>query len=838
METLQKIADWLQVSLAGNGSLVIRDLVLDSRKIITPEAALFFALVGNKTDGHLFLHDAYRKGVRAFVVQHIPTDTSFPEAEFLVVSNTLDALQLVACRYRQQFNLPIIGITGSNGKTIIKEWLFELLAPDFSICRSPKSYNSQIGVPLSLWKLENHHQKGIFEAGISRKGEMERLEKMIQPDFGIFTTIGPAHDAGFASPEEKIAEKAQLFKNCPTVYCCGNRRTIVHALETANPQANIKTWAVQRRGHRFHFAYYSDWTYPEEADLLIINSYDICPGLNHVKYQYKGKTATLTLHFHNPGLIENFFHCLLVLLEMGYSNEQINARAEHLRTLPLRAEVIKGIEGSVIINDSYSSDLGSLEVAIQSGRDQMMHYQPRSGVLILSEMDETGMSPKELAVRVYGMINNSHAYTVYTIGRPFDFQDAYFGHFEHFDSTDAFLAAIPRLDFHKKVVLLKGGRRFQFERIAERLSRKVHDTKLEVNTEAVRHNLGIYARHCLPQIKKMLMVKADAYGMGAAEIAKTLEYEGANYLAVAYIDEGVELRKADIDLPIMVLRPEKRAYTKLSEYRLEPEVFSLQQLEELLLYSAKNYISLRIHIKLDTGMHRLGFEAEDINALIALLKKEHEIVVASIFSHLAASESAQLDAFSEEQLNRFTTMYEQIAEGIGYRPDRHILNSSGILRFPQFHFEMVRLGLGLYGIDPTGLVQAELRTVQRLVASISQIKTIAAGETVGYNRRGKVAPGSRIATLSIGYADGLWRAAGNGNFAVKIGEKYAPTVGNICMDMTMVDITKIPEAQVGDRVVVFETADEINALAKTNNTIPYEVFTAVGSRVKRVYVDE
>lgn len=818
-------AEWLQKT---ESDPTVEHLLFDSRSVVAPAVSLFFALPGKNRDGHRFLPELYTQGVRQFVVSQSIDTKSLPEANILKVENTLDALQHLAAYHRSRFQIPVIGITGSNGKTVVKEWLAQLLSPDFDLVRSPKSYNSQIGVPLSVWQMQQRNTLAIFEAGISQPGEMMRLEKIIRPSIGVFTNLGPAHQEGFASDAEKLAEKMRLFEQAD-ILVCESRWAPEHA------QAQLFTWSKN----------------DEPADLQVHKIEKLVSGGVKIWAELQGsktlaghrvpstadRKPSLTIPFHDSASIENALHCWAVMLLLGIPQEEIERRMLRLEPVEMRLEVKAAIHGCTLINDAYSNDLASLRLALQFARQQAGKAKL---TLILSDILQSGLSSKALWADVGDTIRSQKVQRLIGIGA--DIQaiqpklpaavEAVF-----YPDTEHFLEKIAEHEFREETILLKGARAFAFERIARRLEQKAHKTVLEVNLSALAHNLKTYQRLLQPSTKMMVMVKAEGYGAGSAQVAKLLEFHQVDYLGVAYADEGIDLRQAGVNLPILVLNPEPASFDALWRFRLEPEVYSLDMLDEIAAFASAEK-NLAIHLKLDTGMHRLGFEPADIPLLLEKLRELPQLRVATVFSHLSASDATQHDDFTRRQASVFSGMYEPIRAALGYAPLRHICNTGGIERWPEFHFDMVRLGIGLYGIGGQ-TIQNQLLTVNSLKATISQIKTLEPGETVGYNRNsGPLSSSKRIATISIGYADGLLRLAGGGRFSASIRGKRAPTLGNICMDMTMLDVTHIPDAQVGDEVMIFGDDPPVQELASCLQTIPYEVFTNVSERVKRVYWQE
>lgn len=775
-------------------------LVFDSRRVANGPLSLFFALQGDRNDGHRYIAELFAQGVRNFVVSQAEAATAFPAANFFLVPDTLHALQHLASAHRRRFGLPVVGITGSNGKTVVKEWLWQLLSPDLNIVRSPKSYNSQIGVPLSVWEIGPQHQLGIFEAGISRAGEMARLADIIRCETGIFTNIGDAHSEGFPSLEAKVREKSLLFAHAQRIIFCRDEKRIERVLRECYPDRELLGWSFDD---------------PEAAVFL------------------------RELPFTDRASCENALHVAFLMRRMGYEDEVIVKRLSELRPVALRLEVKAGINGCALLNDAYSADLLSLGIAL----DFLAQQSPsRQRTVVLSDLHETGRPPEALYPSVGDLLVKKRVDRLIAIGPDMEgllwLPESLRANTEWYPDTEAFVRTFRPELFREETVLVKGARRFAFERIVRLLERKAHRTVLEINLDALGHNLNVYRGLLGPAVKVMCMVKAAGYGSGSLEVAHYLQYLGADYLAVAYVDEGVELRRAGIKMPILVLNPEETSFEALLRYELEPEVYSLSLLKNLLdfLSRQKQPKTLTIHIKLDTGMRRLGFEMAEIGTLSELLLAHPVLSVGSIFSHLAASDSLEHDDFTQKQAQRFGEMAEELSALIGRQPLRHLLNSGGITRHPAFRFDMVRLGIGLYGVDGSGILQPRLQPVSTLKATISQIKQVPKGETVGYNRMGRVTRDTRIATIGIGYADGFARRLGNGVGEVLLRGQRAPVVGNVCMDMTMIDITDIPHASEGDEVMIFGPELPVQEVAERMGTIPYEVLTMVSERVTRLCV--
>lgn len=797
----------------------IQHLSLDSRQIIFPQNSAFIAIVGEQQDGHKYLSDVYSSGVRCMIVSQKVDASLFEGASLIYVKNTLVALQQLAAFHRAQFSFPIIGITGSNGKTVIKEWLFQLLRKRYNIVRSPKSYNSQVGVPLSILGIEKEHDLGIFEAGISLPKEMAHLEKIISPTIGIFTNIGAAHDEGFSSREEKIQEKIKLFSQSDLIIC----------------EDKYSSYFPKKENQKVVC-----WGTTKAAILQIKNSQSKEKSTAISAFYTKNKTViSIDLPFSDAASIENALHCWLLLLCLGIDNEDIKPLFLRLEPVAMRLELKQGIQQSLLINDSYNSDLTSLAIALRFLEQQS---KLPNRVVILSDILQSGKSRQELYQNVAELLSKHQISQLVGIGKEVAILDKFLDKkiaAKYYPNTNDFLSKLEVSSFRDSTILLKGARRFLFEKIATRLEQKTHNTVLEVNLNALLHNLNVYRSYLQSDTKILVMVKASAYGSGSIEVAKLLEYQKVDYLGVAYTDEGVELRKGGIQTPILVLNTEESSFENLLQYNLEPELYSLSQLRSLERFMVAHFNQkIKIHLKLETGMNRLGFEDEEMEEVGRILAKNTQIHVQSAFSHLAGSEASKHDGFSKKQVLRFNEKYKTLCKHLLYKPFRHILNSSGINRFSEYQMDMVRLGIGIYGVDSSQEISAHLRVVNTLKATISQIKTLKKGDTVGYGRYGKIHTPKRSATISIGYADGLLRQAGKGNFNVLVQGQKAPIIGNVCMDMCMIDITQIPSAKEGDEVIIFGEQPKVEDLAKALGTITYEVFTGVSERVKRVYIQE
>jgi len=817
--TLLQIAEALHIKPVGNSDSKVERLLIDSRSLVQPEGTLFIALKTATNDGHKYIPELYQRGIRMFLVNENCNVKAQKDACFIIVKDTLKTLQAIAAWHRKHFEIPIIAITGSNGKTIVKEWLYQLLSPDKMIVRSPRSYNSQVGVPLSVWQIDNTHQLGIFEAGISQADEMEKLQAVIQPTIGIFTNIGEAHGLNFADARQKIKEKLKLFKDVKTlVYCC-DYKEIDEEIKKDPVLAKVKTVR---------------WSRKEDADLrvneILIRKDTV------ISAKYKGTHISITIPFTDEASIENAIHCWVYMLSVGYENSVIAERMIYLQPVAMRMEMIEGVNNCSIVNDVYNSDINSLSVALDFLNQQRQHERK---TLILSDIMQSG-NEEEVYRKVAGIINARKPSRIIGIGETIS---KYSGSFElekhFFSSTSDFLMHMPDFVFRDETILVKGARSFEFEKISRALQQKAHETVLEINLNSLVHNLNYFRSQLKPGCKIMAMVKAFSYGSGSFEIANLLQYHKADYLAVAYADEGVELRSAGISLPIMVMNPEPGSFDTMIRYQLEPEVYSFRTLEMAIaaLKKSSSNQPLSVHIKIDTGMHRLGFQDSEIDILIEELKKTQQVKVQSVFSHLAASDADMHKDFTLSQINGFKEMSDRIISGIGYPVMKHILNSAGIVRFPQAQFGMVRLGIGLYGVGVNDEEQKKLENVSTLKTTISQINTFKKGETVGYNRRGVLEKSSVIATVAIGYADGFGRELGSGKGHMLVNGKPAPVVGDVCMDMCMIDITGI-DAKEGDEAIVFNTIPALREMAKGMGTIPYEVLTGLSGRVKRIYTHE
>jgi len=820
MSSNQYLISAIQQIIHAEGNIVkeynISSLITDSRRISNAAEGLFFALSGRR-NGHEFIAEAYAAGVRNFVVKQGP-ELIMPEANFLIVPDVLSALQTLATHHRNSFNLEVIGITGSNGKTIVKEWLYQLLCADKNIVRNPKSYNSQIGVPLSVWQINEKNNLGIFEAGISTRNEMTRLEQIIKPSIGVLTHIGPAHDEGFESRDEKVKEKLLLFENCRLLIY--NYDQLI-SFKDDIPVKDCFTWSTKFK----------------QADLYVFSE-TIIKSNTYLRAKYNGREIECLIPFMDEASVENAIVCWAVMLAMGYTAVEADKRIEHLSPVSMRLELKTGINDCSVIDDSYNSDIQSLEIALNFLNQQNQHTKK---TLILSDIFQSGLQPDVLYKQVAGMIKAKNVDKFVGVGKALSkYQDDFDIPEKHFyPDTASMLQHLRSLNFKEETILIKGSRSFEFESISRSLVQKAHETVMEINLNALVNNLNFYRSKLKPGVKVMAMVKAFSYGSGTFEVANILQYNKVDYLAVAYIDEGVALRKTGITLPVVVLNPEASAFDKLTEYNLEPSIYSFGLFDDYIKYARQqNVLDYPVHLKIDTGMHRLGFENFEIETLCDLLEENRYVNVRSVFSHLVASDAAEHDGFTKTQIRNFEKAFKQIEKTLGYKVIKHLCNTSGIIRWPNAQYDMVRLGIGLYGIDAaTPASENGLQPIASLKTSISQVKKVAGGDTISYNRSGKLTGNGKIATVRIGYADGYLRAFGNGAGKMLVKGALVPTVGNITMDMCMLDVSGI-DVKEGDEVIVFNEQQRIEALAAQIGTIPYEILTNISQRVKRVYFYE
>lgn len=803
----------------GDHDLIIRYLSIDSRKISMPAETLFIALSSKRQDGHDYIQQARQNGIRCFMVSRVINFSDFPECIFIQVEDCLKALQNLAAYHRKQFHLEVVAITGSNGKTVVKEWINQLLAADKSIIRSPRSYNSQIGVPLSVWNISIEHEIGLFEAGISKPGEMLSLERIIQPDVGLFLNIGEAHIENFESKSTLAAEKAILFKNCKRLVANADDELLMNSAKTSGFKGELVTWSMGS----------------SRADLRVMEK-TIGADSSVFKLDWKGKVFEIEIPFTDEASSKNALATSCFLLDGGMAEDILTERIAGLNSVEMRLELLEGINGSRIINDSYSADLYSLKIALDFLDQQA---QGRKKIVILSDFEQTGLSESALYNSIAELMQAHKIDILIAAGISFRNSEIKFiNNTTFYNNTDELLEGLNPEQMLDSLILVKGARRFRFERIIKRLQEKAHDTVLEIDLGKVQHNLNLFRNEIGGTTGIMAMVKAFSYGSGSIEIAKILEYQKVAYLAVAYTDEGVSLRRAGISLPILVLNPERSSYESIIQYRLEPEIYSLTTLKnfkkELSFYTGK--WPWPVHIKLETGMNRLGFSENELNELCAILKQSKELKVVSVFSHLAASEDETFDLFSLEQIAKFERMSSVIQSALQHTVLRHLANSAGMLRFPQSRYDMVRLGIGLYGIEPIK-EELGLKPVSTLRTIISQVRDISAGSSVGYGRSFIAKEAMQIAILPIGYADGYRRSLGQGKAWVSVSGEKCKVIGNVCMDMLMIDVSGL-HVKEGDDVIVFGDSPTVLELSQWAGSIAYEILTSISPRVKRVFIQE
>lgn len=821
MYTISEIAQIIGGELHEKFNSPIKRLETDSRSITFPEETLFFAIKSRRNDGHDYVEEAYRNQVRNFVIEcDYNRFSHLSDANIICIKNSVEALQKLTIHHRNKYNIPIIGITGSNGKTIVKEWIYQLLQKEYKITRSPRSYNSQIGVPFSVWKLDSESQLGVFEAGISQVGEMEKIAPVVRPTIGIFTNLGEAHQENFSSLKEKCSEKIKLFKDCPVILFNKDEKLVDICIQQWNSKSEFFTYGRN-----------------SQADVQIIGE-EKQTNQTTIKYLYKGEEYQYTIPFIHRVSIENSLPCLALMLHLGYTPKSIEERMLELEPIAMRMEVKEGENNCLLINDSYNSDIHSLSIALDFLREQAT-AKNLNKTLILSDIFQSGIEDDSLYKIVAQMVEEKGINRFIGIGEKILKHKDIFpvNQSEFYSSTESFFQNLDNHNFQSEAILLKGARNFHFEEITDKLAKIVHETILEVNLSALIRNFNNFRSYLKPGTKIMSMVKANAYGSGDTEVAKTLQHSGCDYLAVAVADEGAELRKEGIHLPIVVMNPELNSFPKIFENNLEPEVYSFQLLEKVIYEAEKQGLTdYPVHIKLDTGMHRLGFEEKDITKLIERIKSQNALKIRSIFSHLVGSDSSVFDAFTELQIEKFQRIRKVFEENFNHKILAHILNSAGIERFNQYQFDMVRLGIGHYGMSAA--TTNVLEEVCTLKTKILQIRKVPAFETIGYSRKGVLKRDSIIGAIPIGYADGLNRKLGNYKGKVLVNDHFAPFIGNICMDVCMIDLTDVPQVKEGDDVIIFGKGHSIQDVAQTLETIPYEVLAGISKRVKRVYYKE
>jgi alanine racemase len=809
--------------LSENSDYKFELISIDTRKMYLPAQSVFVALSGIHHNGHRFLSEAFEKGIRQFIVDEedeVPEEL-LKHASVLLVDNSLKSLQKLAAVHRNRFQLPVLGITGSNGKTIVKEWINSLTTPNFNVIRSPRSFNSQVGVPLSVWNIEEHHTLGVFEAGISEKGEMDALREMINPEVGVLTNIGVAHLEQFEDQKELLKEKLRLFSNCKTL--------ISAELEIIKGEELKTLLSSQTQLVR--------WSRSDQSAELIVVSESVKEHSTAFSLNWRGKKFDCSLPFTDLAHRDNLLTALLTALELGIEAEELTSRTENLKPIGMRLELLDGPQGSFLINDTYSADLHSLEVAL----DFMLQQRTaQKRILFVSDLLQSGLEPSVLYQRLAALAEHKKVDEIFAIGSDISgFKTGFSTPIKTYGSTDEFLQKLDSSWFENATVLIKGARSFHFEKIVHFLQARTHETIFEIDLNGMVHNLNYYREKLKPGVKLMAMVKAFAYGNGSYEVASLLEYHRVDYLSVAYADEGIELRKAGIQLPILVLNTERAALNSFFDYRLEPEIYSFATFQRFAEVS-KNYPKESIpgiHLKVETGMNRLGFAKSECEELCQLISENPQVKVKSVMSHFAASDDPKEDEFTKKQIEEFKKFSKKIEATAGYQVLKHISNTGAISRFPEAQFDMVRLGIGLYGAPVTEEDKGNLSVVGRLKTVVSQVKTVLAGETISYGRSFKADKKMQIAILAIGYADGLNRRLSNQKGEVSIKGKRCKIVGRICMDMTMVDVTGM-DVKAGDEAEIFGDDVSLEEIAQWLETIPYEVLTSVSQRVKRIYVQE
>jgi alanine racemase len=810
--TALQIAHIVDGTLRGDHPGLISRVSIDSRQILQPEATLFVALKGAKADGATFIPQLVNEGIACFLV-HERFQLEDQKIALIEVPDTKIALQKLAAFQRKQFEKPVIGITGSNGKTIVKEWLGQLLSQQFSVAKSPKSYNSQVGVPLSVFEIQSYHQVAILEVGVSKKGEMGNLERIAKPNLGIFTNIGSAHDSGFANRLEKVKEKAELFTDSDLVIYCKDQTEVAQVLESRFSEEKLISWS-------------------DKAGADFTRSIKMQAGVSKI-FLMKSDLSTYTFQtgLSDTASLENLTNTIIGCLSLGLDSQKIQEGISNLRQVDMRLTLKPGINESLLIDDTYNNDLAGLRVAL----DFMRQQRPKNRkILILSDFKQQGQ-PEKIYPEVSRLINSHEIDLVIAVGTEINaLRNLLESDFNYFESTADLIQNLNIEEFTNDLILITGAREYGFENVVNHLQQRIHGTTLEINLNALTHNFNFYKKKLKPTTKVMVMVKAFAYGGGATEIANHIQQMGADYLAVAYTDEGVALRKQGIRLPIMVLNPMAESFQLCKTFDLEPVVFSLDFFKKLAQWTTAENHSIKIHLDLDTGMHRLGFEKNHLLELIPLIGKNPQLEIASIYTHLVGADEEIHYSFSIQQLALFSEMSQVLLQSLSYKPIFHALNSAGIVAFPEHQFDMVRLGIGLYGLEVTGKYSSELQSISTLKTTISQIKHLEKGETVGYSRKGVMKQSGKIATLAIGYADGYDRRFSNGKGFVLINGQKASVIGNVCMDMVMVDISNL-DANEGDEAIIYGPEISLKELADQIGTIPYELLTNISTRVKRVY---
>lgn len=815
---IKELAGIIGAEIIGKAHGEAEEIYFDTRTVFQPHNGIFFAFSEFQKNGNLFLQEAYKKGIRAFVCSE--TGEIQKDAVYLKVDSPLNALQAWAEHHREAFHFPVIGITGSNGKTIVKEWLNQLLWKDFSIVRSPKSYNSQIGAPLSVLQMNEENNLGIFEAGISQPGEMDKLEEIIKPEIGILTHIGSAHLENFRNKHEILLEKIKLFRNV---------KKIIFNSENEEVTKFIRDIYSHEKFQLFTFGI-------QENDTIRVLSKADNPNGKEIKIRYKSNDYVFRIPFHDEASAENILTVLTTIVSLNLDLEHYLPHTGNLLPIEMRLEIKEAIRDSILINDTFNSDLHSVKVALDVLAQQPF---PRKSA-VLTDVLQSSLNKDELYKKVAALVNSYKIDDLVLIGEVLpNYKNLFTTPARVFTTTDEFLKTLSIQNVHNEAILLKGARPFQLEKISSFLEKKSHDTVLEINLKALLDNVKFFKSRLRPETKMMAMIKANSYGTGSFEISQTLEHHGIDYLGAAYADEGVELRKAGITLPIIIMNPEQSSYSSVIDYKLEPEIYSLRVLELFVQKLKEKSIAepYPVHIKIDSGMNRLGFRLEQIEELIFHLKNEKSVYIKSVFTHLATADIPGEKAFALEQLKIFDEAYTKISSGLNISPVKHALNSPGIIHFPEHQYDMVRLGIGMYGISEDENIRKQLKNVVTFKTVISRISEIEPGETVSYGRRFKAERKTRIATIPVGYADGIRRSLGYGNGKINIHGNLVKIIGTICMDMLMLDVTDV-SCKEGDEVIIFGENPSISEVAEQMGTIPYEVLTSISSRVKRVYYRE
>ncbi len=822
MLDIQEISSILQAKYRGpNSGLEINDILTDSRKAYRIKQSLFVAIEGKNHDGHQFIKQLYNKGVRAFLIEK-ELEEYQEDAHYLRVESSMSALQFLAAYQRQQIAYPLLAITGSNGKTIVKEWLHQLLSDQLQLQRSPRSYNSQLGVPLSLWSFRKEADLGIVECGISQPGEMKKLEELVQPEYGMITNIGQAHAANFTSIEQKLDEKLKLFEQSKAIFCCADHQLVFSRLNALYPNKNILSWSR----HKKTFIQLKEVEkYAEKA---------------HIKIVHEGSELRFNIPFSDEASIENFMHCLCFAAYLELDLKKLAQKGQNLTEVSMRSQTLRGSNNTIIINDSYSSDLHSLSNAIELLANQTAFSKK---TVILSDLDDSELEDSKLYTEIASMLAQKGIDHLYGIGDAISSNSSVFKveNKAFFPSTQVFLEELNTGRFKNEAILIKGARRFNLEKVAKLLQEKTHSAELEIRLHSLKHNLEVYRGMLNTNTRVMAMVKAFGYGTGDYEVAKKLEESGVDYLAVAFTDEAVLLRKRGLSLPILVLNPEKGSYEALIKHQLEPEIYSLELLQDFHASLSRSHMAellpFPVHLNIDTGMHRLGIDLEQIDEVLDFFKQQSELKIASVFTHLSSADDPEAKAFSLKQIDNFKKAANSIEEAIGYKGIKHVLNTAGVENYLDFQFDLVRLGIGLYGVSSKPEISKRLEAVTVFKARVLQVKKVRKDEPIGYSRAETASRDMSIATVSVGYADGLRRSLSRGKGELFINGNPCPIVGNVCMDMCMVDVSNL-RIKAGDEVEIFGNNTSVMEFAKKMDTIPYEVLTSVSGRVRRSYVDE